>query len=94
MRAYCWGMAEADWVGFRDPHIGTTAAQIAERCGWEMRTGSDGMRVCAKEHYTKRTPRMLTLKRLIDAQGADEAALSEVSRWGQDDLYERLVSTE
>jgi hypothetical protein len=86
-------MPQSDWVGFRDPKIGTTAEQISERCGWQMR-GTDGdRRVCTNENYAKSSPNLVVARRLIDARGADDAALEDLTEWGHDDLYRSLMSS-
>jgi hypothetical protein len=84
-------VADTDWVRFRDPQIGTTAHQIAERCNWQIRNDSAGLRVCTSENYTKSSPKMLELTLLVSADGPHETAFSDVAAWGHDDLYAEVV---
>jgi len=84
-------VAELDWVRFRDPNIGTTAQQIAERSGWRFRRRGDELKVCTLENFTKVRPNLLVLKPLYAAGKERSEAVEEVARWGHDDLYARLI---
>jgi len=85
-------MDEKHWVQFRDPKIGTTAIKIAEQCGWLLKRDGDEVRICANERELKSAPRLFSLQRLIDSAGANSSALLDVTRWGHDDLYGKIIS--
>lgn len=84
-------MGEADWVRFRDPKIGTTAQQIAQRCGWQLRRRDGELSICALENFSKQRPNLLVLKPLFADGFEHSRAVAEVASWGHDDLYTRLV---